>query len=120
VSKHKEYSTTNNPSARDFGTWELSGIYADVGCGIHSQCLSCPLPSCIYDLDVSDTKRGGFVRFAKIYPLVQQTQDPEGLAKLAGTNIRTAYRHIKRYKDADGDFAKFIGVDTHPHISQKD
>jgi len=96
----------NNTSAiRDFGQWDLEGIYKDEGCTLHDRCLTCPLPQCVY---------GNALKYnrAIAFPLISSTMSREELAPKIGVSIRTAQRLIVRYNKVGGDFNKFLGTES--------
>ena len=101
---------SNTVLNRDFGTWDVDGIYADNGCPIHPKCMTCPLPMCVYDLDVNQRTLQGFFSRAKNFQLVSQARDAHHLAELAGINIRSAFRIMRLYKKVGGDYARFLGI----------
>jgi len=109
-SKKRKSTTTNILLNQDFGTWELDGIYKDTGCPVYTKCLKCPLPQCIYDSEPSKGAIKGYSIMASFYPYVQLSEFPEQLSELANISVRSAQRLLKRYREADGDYGRFIGV----------
>jgi len=101
---------SNTVLNRDFGQWDVDGIYADNGCPIHPKCLECPLPMCVYDLDLDQQALQGYFNRAKKFHLVKKAKDAHHLAELANIHIRSAYRIMRLYKKVEGDYARFIGI----------
>ena len=72
--------------------------YADTGCDVAPQCLSCPLPECKYV--VEEGKRGGPSTYQNAARNRQWLQEYEGgtpvhyIAAEAGVTVRTVYRGI--------------------------
>lgn len=98
----------NNNNARDFGQWDPAGIYADTGCPVHPHCLDCPLPQCVYDLDITDQSIEGIFIRARNYRKVGASKTAADLAKQTGMTERSAFRIRRRYKESGGDYLKFI------------
>jgi hypothetical protein len=92
--------------SRDFGTWEVDGMYKDQGCLINPLCMTCPLPACIYDLPDALVK-GYFMR-AKNYQFTAISDSANHLAELTNVNVRTAFRLRRLYKESGGDYVKFL------------
>jgi len=102
----------NTTLNRDFGTWDEEGIYKDRGCLIHPQCLTCPLPVCAYDLDVNPSTLKGYFMRARNYKLIKFAKNATHLAELANLDIRSAYRILALYRQVNGDYVKFLGIDA--------
>jgi len=102
--------SNNSVIKLDFGKLDPNGAYVDDGCPMHPKCLECPLPCCIYELDVSDNALHGYYTKAKMFPLIQQTETAKELAEVSGMNIRTAFRMRKDFKAVDGNYVKFVGL----------
>jgi len=98
----------NTVLSRDFGHWELEGIYEDKGCPVHPKCLECPLPVCVYDLDPPKRIVSGYFNRAKYHKLIQQTNSAKHFAELAGIHIVYARLLLQYYRKVNGDYAKFI------------
>jgi hypothetical protein len=100
--------SSNTTDNRDFGTWEVDGIYKDEGCPINPLCMTCPLPFCVYDLPHNSKVTAGYFARAKQYPVVAISESANHLAKLTNVNIRTAFRLRRLYKESGGDYVKFL------------
>jgi len=100
--------SNNSVIKLDFGRLDPDGAYVDDGCPMHPKCLECPLPCCIYDLELSDNALHGYYTKAKLFPLIEQTGSAKELAIASGMNVRTAFRMRKMYQAADGNYVKFI------------
>jgi len=96
----------------DLGKLPDDGIYEDIGCPMYSACLECPLPCCIYELEVSDNTLHGYYTKAKMFPLIQQTNSAKELAEVSRMNIRTAFRMRKDFKAVGGNYSKFVGLNV--------
>ena len=101
---------TNTLLQQDFGRWSIDGIYKDEGCVIHNQCLTCPLPQCVY----GNTAK---VNRAIAFPLINSTTTREQLSESAGVSVRTAQKFLVRYHKVGGDFNEFLGVDSDGRMS---
>jgi len=95
---------SNILSKQDSGHWEQDGIYRDEGCSLHSKCLTCPLPQCVYGSAIK-------VNRALAYPFIDSTTTRDQLAESAGVSVRTAQNLLIRYHKAGGDLNEFLGVD---------
>jgi len=91
-------------NTRDYGTWEVTGIYKDEGCSLHPTCLTCPFPDCVYE---SATK----LKRILVYPFITLPISRNELARKAGIGVKAAQIHLARYKQVNGDFNEFIGVE---------
>jgi hypothetical protein len=84
--------------------------FQDTGCALYHQCTECPLPCCVYDMNVSGPKMHGYAARARYFALVQQSRDAHHLSELSGLAVKTAFGVIRRYHHAGGDFSTFLGV----------
>ncbi len=74
--------------------------YRDDGCAVHSACLTCPLPSCVYD----DPRqgRGAAIRLrdAEIMQRFHEGWSPARLAKHFGIHPRSIFRVLRRARES--------------------
>jgi hypothetical protein len=88
----------------DYGTWELEGIYEDNGCVVHSKCLTCPIPQCVYGSTIKTNR-------ALAYPHITPEITSKELAIKLNVSSKTAQKHLARYATVNGDFNLFLGVE---------
>lgn len=97
--------SSNTRLKQDFGSWDQEGIYKDTGCELHSKCLTCPLPQCIFDFAEPAIVRNR----CKAYKFISLGITSKELALLAGISVRTSRDMVTRYNQVGGDFNQFIG-----------
>lgn len=101
---------TNSVVGTDYGTHD----YPDEGCAIHPSCLTCVLPRCIHDLELSSSAMGGMTTRARRYRVVAEHQDgtPKenalALALSLEVDERTAWRLLKQYNESGGSYVRFV------------
>lgn len=87
----------------------------DDGCEVHPSCLSCPLPTCKWDLSPEDYRRlMNLLKFVKL----ERTMAEEGLtpaqaAPRFGLTVRSVFRRLQKLRKARQE--GFLGPRDSPH-----
>lgn len=94
----------NSPNRTDVG----DTVHKDEGCEIYARCLECPLSNCVFDLQPGSRQYQGFRTCAAMYLHIESANGVEDIQASTGVGERQAWRLLKRYKEADGDFSRFV------------
>ena len=70
--------------------------YRDVGCELHSHCLTCPLPVCKEDLTHGVQAVRAYMRNLQIQLFREEGHTVEWIARVMGITVRGVYKSTAR------------------------
>ncbi len=73
--------------------------YKDVGCELHSRCLTCPLPVCKEELTQGVQAVRAYMRNLQIQLLRDEGHTVEWIAQVMGITTRGVYKSIVRKRE---------------------
>ena len=73
--------------------------YKDVGCELHSHCLTCPLPVCKEELTQGIQAVRAYMRNLQINLLLSEGHTVEWVAQVMGITVRGVYKSTARKRE---------------------
>ena len=70
---------------------DLDRLAKDTGCEVHDDCLTCPLPECIYETKKQRNPQARTGKIRQLYP----DKSIEELAHMFGVTSGTIYRDLR-------------------------